>query len=141
MTTPVFKREGVVEAHYDEQLKSVIVKWIRFDPGAVRPCLLAQRDALKAHAGRAVLVDASTGQGALNADDQKWLATTFLPELAAIGVKTIVTVVPKSAVTRLTAQRWTESGSVAGITMLDAKTYNDAVAAIRERTGLGAKKA
>jgi hypothetical protein len=130
MKIPAYVVEGVVNCVYDTELSCIYVKWDRFVPAHVRPCLEAHWAPLSKHGGKGVIVDTKHSKGALSIEDQQWLVDVFFPKMAKIGVRAIVTIVPESAVTRISAKNWSQSGEVAGIKMINAATYEDALDAM-----------
>ena len=121
MTTDVYCVDGVVETIYDAATQTMTCTWIHLGPHAhLRPCLQAQVDCVIAHDTRAIIVDTADAKGVLTQDDQAWIGEYVFPTYQANGLKALITVLPKSALTGLAAKRWQKTGSNFGFDFMDA---------------------
>lgn len=58
-----------------------------------------------------MIVDVSEAKGVPSDADQTWLVESVFPQYQHYGLQALVTVLPKSAVAKLGAQRWKHSAS------------------------------
>lgn len=124
MSTVFYEKPGVVTCTLEG--KKIIVKWNQMHKGdIVKECCLAQADKVQFGA-KVIIVDVVDATGALPQETQDWLASTFFPKVHQFGVKAIITVLPKSALTKLTAKQWMSNGSPFGFEMFDAASLEDA---------------
>ena len=114
------KTSDVISVEYDDQLRGVIVVWKNLNSDEIRPCSLAQYEALKKYRGTFVIIDLSQAEGVLKPEDQVWFETLFYPQIVReTPIKKIITVLPKSAATGLSAKQYRRSAEKHGIEMYE----------------------
>ncbi len=116
---------GVCTVGYDDDCNAVIITWARNDNDAFQPMLEAQLRLVTKHGATAVIVDTSDTTGAVNADNLTWLGDDFFPRLSASGLKTLITVVPRSATTVLVNRRSFRDRDVT-FSIVEAKSLDEA---------------
>lgn len=130
---------GVGSIGYDDELKAVVLTWLKNDNNAFRPRLEAELTLVVDRGLLTVVIDTSQVKGALNEGNQQWLVDDFFPRLAKTQLKALVSVVPQSALSALVNQR--SFGSVQGsFEVCSVGTVAEAYAAAsRVANGLPAK--
>jgi len=133
MSKLLYQQPDVVSAEYDAATNAVIVTWQNLGPhNYLRPCLAAQNKSVKGDGAKYIIVDTSEAKGVLKQEDQEWFATELFPELQAAGLKAIITIVPKAALTKMATRQWTRTGAQFGIEFYDAASMEDAVAIVNQ---------
>jgi hypothetical protein len=121
-----FSIPGIVEAAVDESINCVIVDWrILSREQVVRDCCTAQLEEVR-QGVRGIIVDTSQATGAPPQAVQAWFRTDLFPALHEAGLRIIVTVVPRSPLTILAANRWTGTGQGFGFRMRAAESLEAA---------------
>jgi hypothetical protein len=127
MVKDLYTVDGVVETSYDPSIKSIIVTWIHLGPhDHLRPCLEAQVDCVENDGAKVILVDTAESTGVLAQVDQTWFGEYVFPTYQRNGVKAVITVVPKSALTNLAAKQWQKTGSDFGVDFVEVDTIKTA---------------
>ncbi len=133
MKKEIYTVEGVVETIYDPEIKSIIVTWYDFNQvGHLRPCLEAQVECVRNDGAKAVVVDTTKAKGMLEEVDQKWLGTHVFPVYEEYGVKAVVTILPKSSLTLLSAKQWQMTGSAFGVDFVETGSLNMALEIVNQ---------
>ncbi|MCU0622843.1 MAG: hypothetical protein MUF53_03135 [Gemmatimonadaceae bacterium] len=128
MPETLYSAPGVVTCTLDRPRGVMHVTWQKFPgDGHFRPCLEAQMRAAAAGA-KYLIADVRTTVGVPSQDDQDWVAKTVFPTFQKHGFRAIVTLTPQSAITKLGAKRWTDSGAPFGFRMFETATPADAEA-------------
>jgi len=116
----------IVETVYDSAHATIRVSWKTFSGHQhLRPSIEAQVACVEQGA-KHVIVDTSEAKGLPSDEDQAWFATEVFPRYEKAGLKTLVTVLPKSAVTKLGASRWSETGNRFGFKTFTCASLEDA---------------
>ncbi len=124
----VYEKPGYVKTEVDSSLKAVIVYWENlYDGQIVKESCLAQLEQVKAGKVNKVIVESSKADGVPPQDVQEWFGKELFPQFNANGVKAIITVVPESALTKLAAKRWKNTGSPFGFDMLEVDSLETAI--------------
>ena len=103
---------GIGSIGYDDDLRAVILTWLKNDNDMFRPRLEQQLELINSRGLLTVVVDTSAVRGVLNDANQQWLADDFFPRLSATSLKALVSVVPQSAISALTNHRSFRSAAV-----------------------------
>lgn len=112
------KTSDVISVEYDDQLYCIFVAWKNLASDETRPCSEAQYAAHKKYGGRFTIIDLSQAQGAVKPEDHAWFDTVHYPQLARdTGLKKIITILPKSALSGLSVKRYERLGEKHGIAM------------------------
>lgn len=126
MEKVLYEAEGVTKAVLRVERREVYVVWHQFPAkDHFKPCLEAQ--AAEVGAGRVdtVIVDCRKTVGVPLQEDQAFLVSKIFPIFIKGRLKSIVTLVPESALTKFGARKWQETGSQSGITMFEAGSEAD----------------
>ncbi len=132
MQKEIYKADNIVEAIYDSDLKSIIVTWYSFDSFEhLRLCLEAQLDCAKNNDVKVFVVDTRKAKGMLDQSDQDWFATNMFPALEKYKTKAVITVLPQSALTLLSAKQWQMTGNSFGMDFIDTASLDAAMELIQ----------
>ena len=132
MRTTVFKQDGIVHVEYDTALKATISTWQNLGPhDYMVPSMNAEIDWCKENEVRVCIVDTSEATGVPSQEEQNWYADFAYPAFQAAGVKAIITVIPKSAISKLATSQWNKTGSQFEIDFIDAPTMEEAIRAAK----------
>lgn len=118
-------RPGVCTVGFDDTCHAVVITWTKNDNDAFQPMLETQLRLIQQHSAAAVIVDTSEATGTVNADNMTWLAENYFPRLSASGLKTLITVIPRSATTLLVNRRSFRDRDVA-FTIVEVQTLAEA---------------
>lgn len=122
-----YNQPGIVEAEVNPALNCIVVHWENLDNGKiVQECCLAQLEEVKKGV-KTIIVDTATADGLVPFEVQEWFGTTLFPQLRDAGLKAIITVIPRSAITRLASKRWTNTGKPFNFDMFDAESLDAAM--------------
>lgn len=133
MSTVLYDAPGICSASLDAVRGVIHAVWHKFPGnGHFRPSLDAQSHAVAAGKARYVIVDVSKASGVPTQEDQEYLVKQTFPAYKRGGLKAIVTIVPASALTKMGAQRWQDSGAQFGFRMFEAGSVADAEALLAQ---------
>ena len=136
MKKDIYTVKGVVETIYDPAIRSVIVSWYDFSQfGILRPCLEAQVECVREDGAKMIIVDTRKAKGMLEQIDQEWLGTNVFPVYEEYGVKAVITIVPKSALTLLSAKQWQMTGSAFGVDFVETQSFDTALEIVKQYMG------
>lgn len=123
----LYNKPGVVKAEIDNGLKSIVVTYHNLSEGdIVKTCCLAQMEEVKKGNTKVIIVDTSQSTGVLPMDIQEWLSSVMFPDLEKKGLKSIITVLPKNALTKLATKHWTKTGSDFSFSMYETDSLDSA---------------
>jgi hypothetical protein len=136
MKKDIYTVEGVVETVYDPTIKSILVTWYDFSQfGILRPCLEAQVECVREDGAKMIIVDTRQAKGMLEQIDQEWLGTNVFPVYEEYGVKAVITIVPKSSLTLLSAKQWQMTGSAFGVDFVETQSFDTALDIVNQYMG------
>lgn len=118
-------RPGVCSVGYDDTCNAVVITWTKNDNDAFQPMLETQLRLVQQHSATAVIVDTSETTGTVNAENMTWLGEDYFPRLSTSGLRTLITVVPRSATTLLVNRRSFRDRDVA-FSIVEAQTLAEA---------------
>jgi hypothetical protein len=121
------ERPGVCTIGYDDTYNAVVITWARNDNDAFRPMLEMQLRLIVEHDAAVVVVDTTDATGALNDENQAWLASDFFPRLACTGLAALINVVPRSA-TAVLVNRRSFRGREVSFAIIEAPSLDEAYA-------------
>ncbi len=88
----------------------------------------------KKNKGIAWIVDSSSAVGMFSSKIQDFIETDILPAFASNGIKYFITVnTPQSALTEITVQTYSEKVGPAGIFLIEADTFEQAVQILKDK--------
>jgi hypothetical protein len=127
----LFENPGRVVVSYDDRKGYVLFDWSSFNVTLEEIRLLHQRalDGAKRHNCRTYVADTSKVRNALPQNVIAWWSDTWVPVLATYGLRSIVTVLPTSAVANMSTTNW-QRQVVDGIAMINVASLADAELAI-----------
>jgi hypothetical protein len=117
---------GVCSVGYDAEIGAVVVTWLVNDDEAFQPMLETQLQLVTEHHASTVVVDTLHTRGMVDDENQDWLVDDYFPRLADTGLKAIIFVQPKSAITRIVNQRSFQQGDYP-FSMIEVASLDDAL--------------
>jgi hypothetical protein len=132
-----FEEPEIVSAGLD-QAGNVVVRWQNLASGeVVRACCEAQLEQV-CQGARVIIVDAAEARWMPPSETLDWIADTLFPDLRDAGLLAIITVIPRSAVTRTASTRWRRAGEPFSFGMYETRTIEAATELARRLTASGA---
>lgn len=105
-----YEKEGVVKATADLAKKEMIVKWQSLsNDDAIEACCQAQLELVK-NGMTKLYIDVADASGVPSQDRQTWFESFLFPAFSKHGLKVSVTILPKSALTKLASKKWVKIG-------------------------------
>lgn len=133
MKKDIYAIKDVVETIYDPAIRSIIVTWYDFNQfGILRPCLEAQVECVREDGAKMIIVDTTKAKGIIEQLDQEWLGTHVFPVYEEYGVKAVITILPKSSLTLLSAKQWQMTGSAFGVDFVETSSFNTAMDIVKQ---------
>lgn len=123
---------GVVSVRLEPELRTVVVRWLRYDDFAVKPALEQQLALILQHRLRTVIVDSGEAVGSYSPAMNRWIGQDFLPRMQDTDVELLVTVVPRSDLAAMANKEWQDGGQQAGIRIVEVASMADAQRLARE---------
>lgn len=117
---------GVVTVSLDPRLRTVVVRWSRYDDYAVKPALEQQLELIVQHRLRSVIVDSHDAVGTYSPAMNRWIGNEFVPRMQGTDVQLLVTVVPRSSLAAMANKEWQDGGQQAGMRMAEVATMAEA---------------
>lgn len=134
MNKTIFLKEGYVKVNYKPDTQVLYVRWKNlFDQDIVSECCQKQLEQVRKGA-RIMVVDISKANGVLSNETQKWFGNELFPDLAAAGLKAIITIDSTIPVTRLSSTKWAKTGSKFSFDMVTVQSIEEATKVILEYT-------
>jgi len=132
MSKELYVQPGIVRAVYAPSSRTIWAAWEKLGGhDYIRPCCQAQLDCAKSDKAQVIIVDTSVATGTVSQEDQQWFGAFLFPEMQKAGIKAIITVLPASALTRMSTQRWKKTGEQSGMDFVEANNLEEAHAAAR----------
>jgi hypothetical protein len=129
----IYSKPGCITVSYDEVDHVVIFDWTKFVVALDEIKELHQK-ALKIAQERDCydyIAETSKVKSALPQPVIEWWGQEWVPELVKAGLRSITTVVPSSAIAKLSTRSW-QTEVVDGITMKNVQTLQEAKAFVNE---------
>jgi hypothetical protein len=123
---------GVVTVSLEPRLRTVVVRWLRYDDFAVKPALEQQLELILQHRLCSVIVDSQDAVGTYSPAMNRWIGTEFVPRMQDTDVQVLVTVVPRSSLAAMANKEWQDGGQQCGLRMAEVATMADAERLARE---------
>ncbi|HET8614868.1 MAG TPA: hypothetical protein VFL94_05020 [Actinomycetales bacterium] len=123
---------GVVTVSLEPRLRTVVVRWLRYDDFAVKPALEQQLALIVQHRLRSVIVDSQEAVGTYSPAMNRWIGTDFVPRMQGTDVQLLVTVVPRSSLAAMANKEWQDSGQQSGMRMAEVGSMSEAERLARE---------
>ena len=122
-----YQVEGVATIDWDITARAARITWSSFNVKVdqFRNLMAQIIKLLTSRAGTRILVDTSAVQGALPQAIIDDYAQNTIPQFMAMGVQFMATVIPKSAIGKLSTKIW-QAEQVGAITMLNVESVDEA---------------
>lgn len=123
-----FTKPGVVKNVYDSSLSAIIATWTDLGPhDFARPCVEAQLEVIRKNPVKVMIVDAYNAVGVLKSLDQDWLGEEVFPKYEQAGLRAVITVPSKSALSRLSSNQYQQTGSDFKIDFVEVESLEEAI--------------
>jgi Cu/Ag efflux pump CusA len=116
----------VVTVSLEPRLRTVVVRWLRYDDVAVKPALEKQLELILQHRLRSVIVDSQEAVGTYSPAMNRWIGQEFVPRMQDTEVQLLVTVVPRSSLAAMANKEWQDGGQQAGMRMAEVGSMAEA---------------
>jgi hypothetical protein len=129
--TIVFEKAGYLVVSHNAAKDYILFDWTNFNV-SLDEIKVAHEKALevaKRHNCRHYVADTSKVTNALRQDIISWWGSTWVPTLAKFGLRTVATVLPKSAVANMSTNSW-QRQVVDGIEMINVGSRAEAESAL-----------
>jgi hypothetical protein len=125
--TVVFEKPGYLVVSYNAAKDYILFDWANFNVtlDEIKVAHLKALEAAKRHDCRHYVADTSKVTNALRQDIISWWGSVWVPTLARFGLRSVVTVLPKSAVATMSTNSW-QRQVVDGIQMINVASRADA---------------
>jgi methyl-accepting chemotaxis protein len=130
-----FEIPGVVSLVVRPQLGAIVATWLRFDDFAVKPALGKELELIREYDLRTVVVDTQEAVGAWSQEISDWVGREFMAGMMRTRARSLITVVPKSALANLSNQGWQSGGGDAGLRMIEVGSMAEAEQLCRVSVG------
>lgn len=121
-----YQKEGVVTATTDTAASAMTVKWNSLlDDQAIEECCELQIRQVK-EGIKFLLLDVSEATGVPSLKRQEWFESYLFPNFSIAGLKAAITILPKSAVTKLASKKWVKNAGPFKFDMFEAASIEDA---------------
>ncbi|MES2760865.1 MAG: hypothetical protein V4677_01610 [Bacteroidota bacterium] len=128
MQVKLYNVDNWVDTWYDTDMQIVFVKWFNFTSGIhVRKSCEAQLEALKKFKATIIIADASQAIGMPYPEDQDWFESTLYPESKRLGLKLIISIMPKNTIAKIGARNWNNSGTDSGLNYIEVDSMDKAL--------------
>jgi hypothetical protein len=121
-----FEVPGVVSVSVLPRCNAVVTQWLRYDDYAVKPALGKQLELIKQYDLTTVIVDSREAVGAYSEEMTEWIGGEFIGKMLRTRVRSLITVVPKSALANISNQGWQSGGDDAGFRMIEVGSMAEA---------------
>ncbi len=133
MEKVLYTQPNIVKVIYNSETKTIIARWDNLGPhDYTQRCTQAQLACVQRDRARVIIVDTSQAKGVLNLTDQEWFRTYLFPALEKAGLRAIITIIPREAVTKLSTQRWKRTGQQVGIEFIEVANFEIACEIAKE---------
>ncbi len=121
-----YKIEGLASIDWDIASRAARITWSSFNVKPDQFKLLMEQivNLLKSRSGSKILVDTSAVTGALSQTVIDDYAQRVLPQFIGMGVKYMATVIPKTAIGKLSTKIW-QAEQVGALTMLNVESVDE----------------
>ncbi|UXX80311.1 hypothetical protein N7E81_04255 [Reichenbachiella carrageenanivorans] len=124
--TTFYKKEGVVTASSNAAAGTMTVQWDSLlDDQAIEECCQAQIEQVKKGI-KILFLDVSVANGVPSQKRQEWFENYLFPNFSALGLKASITILPKSALTKLASKKWVKNSGAFNFDVFEAASLNDA---------------
>ncbi|MDW3208624.1 MAG: hypothetical protein R8N23_02060 [Reichenbachiella sp.] len=124
--TTFYEKEGVVKASANVASGTMTVQWDSLlDDKAIEECCEAQIEQVKKGI-KVLLLDVATANGVPSQKRQDWFESHLFPNFSSLGLKASITILPKSALTKLASKKWVKNAGTFKFDSFEAGSLSDA---------------
>lgn len=130
--TIFYQKEGVVTASANAAAGTMTVKWDSLlDDESIVACCEAQIEQVK-KGTKYLFLDVSVANGVPSQKRQEWFENFLFPQFSALGLKASITILPKSAMTKLASKKWVKNSAPFKFDSFEAASMGDAEELVRQ---------
>ena len=136
MDMDVHSIPGKLEVTWRDDVKAIVDTWTNYHVtlDEFRDAVLGKGLGFGRRWGvRAWIVDSTHATGAFPQEVQDFIGSDVFPTFKKEGVEYFVTVLPKSALTKMTVKRFSEKTGPAGLKLVEVHSLEDAVSFLMQR--------
>lgn len=127
MVTDLYSEKGWVNTWYDHTDNVIYVKWYNYTSRIhLRRSCEMQIEAMRTYGATVIIADASEAIGVPYPQDQEWLITHLYPKTLELGLKAIISILPKNRIAKLGAKTWNDSGKKNGLNYIEVENLDEA---------------
>ena len=129
---------GKLEVEWREDVNSMWDKWYNYNitlEEFTQAIMEKGVSFARSHRAIAWIADASIAKGVFADEIQEFITKKVFEQFAKIGIKYFISVQPQSALTKLGVKRYESQVGPKGITLVEAKDIDAAIAFLKEKAG------
>ncbi|MBN2714824.1 MAG: hypothetical protein JXX14_03150 [Deltaproteobacteria bacterium] len=132
----IFQIEGKLTVSWRDDVKAIVDKWL--DYGVTldefkNAVLTKGLDKAKAGGGVAWIVDSSTANGVFSQEIQDFIGTDVFPAFTRNGIKYFITILPTSAITKLTVKNYSRKAGPNGLELIEVQSLDAAIEFLKQQ--------
>lgn len=122
---------GKLTVEWRDDLKAIVDTWTNYyvSLDEFREAILEKGlPHASKNGGRAWIVDSRAAKGSFPPEIQNFIGTDIFPNFAKNGIKYFITILPESAIVKLTVKNYSSKAGPNGLELVETKSLEDAVA-------------
>lgn len=132
----LYNKEGIVKNEFDEKTKTILVTWEKLSGHPyLKECVSMHVDLVKNKGAKALIIDVRKAVGVPSQEEQEWFGSFVFPEYDKHGLRLIVTILPASALTEMSAKKWNQTASSFRFKTFETNSVEDAKLLIKTELG------
>jgi hypothetical protein len=129
MITKVYSAEGLIEAWYEHDRKTLVIRLLHFDIGKHRELSLEKYvSAIEKYQARSVIIDSGDAKGMYQPKDVVFFKTNTFPRIKKTHIRTFICVFPKNPIAGIAAKSWLDIGEQFGFNSIKVPDIEKAYA-------------
>jgi len=133
LKTDLYSFDGWVKTWHDSEDNVIRVKWFNYTSRVhVRKSCEAQLEAMVKYNTTVIVADASEATGHPYPQDQEWFVKNLYPKSLELGLRVIISVLPKNIIARSGAQTWNNTAKNSGLNYIEVYTTEEAERALND---------
>jgi len=123
----IYKKDNYITVSFQEKPLHIVFDWSRLAVNLeeLKELHMKAYEFVLSKKVKTLIADTSKVKDVLYKECIEWFGNEQVPRLSKVGVKRIITVVPKTALSRITTKSW--QGAVEGIELHNADSLEDAI--------------
>jgi hypothetical protein len=133
----LYKKETIVQTEFDSKQKIIVVTWKSLSGHPyLKECVQMHVDLVKEKGAQALIIDVSEATGVPTQEEQSWFGSYVFPNYDKYGLKIIVTILPKSALTEMSARKWNQTASTFRFNTFETGSKENAFELVSQELGI-----